>query len=974
MRLPSGGRIDRSRPLAFTFDGRRYTGYAGDTLASALLANGVHLVGRSFKLHRPRGILAAGVEEPNALVGIDRGEGRYEPNQRATTVPLHDGLVSESQNRWPTLRADLGAATRLIAPMIPAGFYYKTFMWPRRAWKTLYEPAIRRMAGLGRAPSAPDADRYAQRWAHCELLIVGGGPAGLAAALAASGASAEGRRVMLCDLDEEFGGSLLSDPEARIDGRPAWAWIEAAVATLRRRPNVTLLPRTTAFAYGIDNLVSLAERLTDHLPPAQARGARERLWLVRAERVVLATGAIERPLVFRNNDRPGVMLAGAAVTYVRRYGVLPGQLAVVCTDHDGGYAPALALARAGMRVAAIVDPRERPDPALAEEARAVGIEVLAGARPADTRGRRRVRAVRVGERWIACDLLLMAGGWTPSLHLFSQSRGEVRWSQEAQCFLPGRSAQHATSVGAACGNFALDSCLDDGWTAGGGGEGRPTAATARAIATPPARTMDDLEGPAFVDFQNDVTAKDIRLAVREGFHSIEHIKRYTTTGMATDQGRTSSVNALAIASRALDRPVAEVGLTTFRSPYTPTGFGTLVGMARGRLFDPERRTPTHAWAAARGAVFEDVGQWKRARYFPQGAQSMRAAVDRECLAVRASAGVFDASTLGKIEVVGPDAAEFLNRLYVNTFSKLGVERCRYGVLCREDGFVYDDGVIGRLATDRFHVTTTTGGAARVLHLMEDYRQTEFPELEVWLTSTTEQWGVIAVNGPRARDILRLLVSGIDLDGEAFPHMSLRHGEVAGVPARVFRVSFTGELGFEVNVPSSRTGEVWEAVIAAAREFGAGPYGTETMHVLRAEKGYIIVGQDTDGTVTPEDVGLGWAIGKNKPDFVGRRSLLRPAMRAPARKQLVGLRSADDGTVLEEGAQIVDPAGDPARSIGHVTSAYWSANLGRPIALALVRGGRARIGTMLGVATRSRPIPVAVVEPVFLDQDGARLHG
>ena len=949
MRLSTGGRVDRARPVSFSFDGRPMTGFAGDTLASALLANGVHLVGRSFKYHRPRGVFGAGVEEPNALVGVDRGEGRWEPNQRATTVPLYEGLTARSQNAWPSLRFDVGALNDLAAPLIPAGFYYKTFMHPRRAWEKLYEPLIRRAAGLGTAPTEPDPDRYAQHWAHAELLIVGSGPAGLAAAMAAA---PSGRRVILCDLDEELGGSLLSRPDAVIDGRPAWEWLESALATLCAAPNVRLLPRTTAFAYGIDNLVSLAERLTDHRPPAAATGARERLWQVRAGQVVIASGAHERPLVFPGNDRPGVMLASAAETYIRRYGVLPGKRVVVLVAHESGLRAAEAARAVGAEVK-VVDLREEPAP----EA---------------TRGRLRISGVKLRSGWEPCDLLLMAGGWTPALHLFSQSRGTVAWSEERQIFLPGESAQPETSVGGCNGTFGLDDCLAEGWAAGGDTGPRPSAEPGASGPSSPLARPDSADGRAFVDFQNDVTAKDIRLAVREGFRSVEHIKRYTTTGMATDQGRTSNINALAIASDALDRPVPAIGLTTFRAPYTPVTFGTMAAMTRGPLFDPVRTTPIHDWAVAQGAVFEDVGQWKRARYFPRAGEDMHTAVARECLAVRAGAGLFDASTLGKIEVVGPDAAEFLHRMYVNAFLKLGVGKCRYGVLCREDGFVFDDGVIGRIAEDRFHVTTTTGGAAGVLHMMEDYRQTEFPELKVWLTSTTEEWATIALQGPRARDILSPLVEGIDLDPESFPHMALKLGRVAGAPTRLWRVSFTGELGFEINVPSIHGRAVWEAVWEAGQRFGITAYGTETMHVLRAEKGYIIVGQDTDGTVTPFDAGLGWAVGKTKRDFVGKRSLERPAMLRADRKQLVGLDLPDGATVPEEGAQIVDPA-EPTRAIGHVTSAYASACLGRPIAMAMVRGGRERIGPV-AIAGEGAPVPARVCGTVFIDPEGARLSG
>lgn len=973
MRLAQGGRIDRSRPVRFSFDGREFSGFAGDSLASALLANDIHLVGRSFKYHRPRGILGSGVEEPNALVGVDRGRGRYDPNQRATMVPLYDGLTVETQNRWPSLKHDFGALNGLISPLIPAGFYYKTFMWPRRAWHNVYEPRIRRMAGLGRAPDTVDVDRYAQRYAHCELMIVGAGPAGLAAALAAA---PSGKRIILCDEHEEFGGSLLSRPGATIDGHPAWEWLTKALERLAGHTNVTLLPQTTAFAHGIDNMVALAERLTDHRPVEESGGARERHWLVRAAQVVLATGAIERPIVFQNNDRPGVMLASAVQTYINRFGVRPGGTAVLCTECDSGYEAAFAFAAAGGRVAAIADRRAAPPKALSEQAAALGIELLAHSPPRDTRGRQRVSAVEIGGRWIGCNLLMMAGGWTPSLHLFSQSRGQVVWSEAAQAFLPGAATQEVVTIGGGRGSFDLDRCIEEGREAGEGSasDARPKPGAAQVSPTAPLATPIGEASKAFVDFQNDVTARDIRLAVREGFRSVEHIKRYTTNGMATDQGRTSNLNALAIASHQLGRPVPSVGLTTFRAPYTPTSFGTLAGYARGRLFEPVRQTPTHGWAAARGAVFEDVGQWKRARYFPQPGESMDTAVRRECVATRTSVGIFDASTLGKIEVAGPDAGAFLDLLYINNFSKLGVGRCRYGVMLREDGFIYDDGVIARIAADRFHVTTTSGGAANVLHMMEDFRQTEFPDLKVWLTSTTEQWAVVGVNGPRAREVIAPLVDGIDLDGAAFPHMALREGRFAGVATRLFRVSFTGELGYEVNVPSSHGQRAWDAILEAGRNASITPYGTEAMHVLRAEKGYIIIGQDTDGTVTPLDAGLAWAIGKAKPDFVGKRSIERPAMLATDRKQLVGLLSIDARTLLKEGAQIVDPADDRTRSIGHVSSSYWSDALGRPIALALVRGGRSRMGAALEVAMPAGAIPVQIADPVFYDREGARLNG
>jgi sarcosine oxidase subunit alpha len=997
-RLAHGGRINRSKTLRFRFDGKEYVGCAGDTLASALIANGVHLMGRSFKYHRPRGLLSTGSDEPNALVGVGRDEAHYSPNLRASQVELYDGLLAESQNRYPTLGFDLGAINDLFSPLIPAGFYYKTFMWPAGAWKRLYEPRIRAMAGLGRAPRAPDADRYVQRFGHCDVLVVGAGPAGLAAAEAAAAA---GARVIVCDEQTEFGGSLLADHGASIDGLPAGGWIERTIGRIAKSDRATLLPRTTAFGYFTHNLVALVERVTDHLAEPNPHLPRERLWQVRAKEVVLATGATERPLVFPDNDRPGIMLAGAAQALVNRYGVKPGTRAVIATANDQAYGAALDLARAGVDVASIVDLRFEADGALPDAARKAGIAIRTGATLVGTTGRLRVDAALVSAigsdgktgsaQRIACDHIAMSGGFTPTVHLFSQSKSALRFDQTLQAYVPGTSVERVRAAGAARGLFGLEEALADGWEQGeaaclDAGFRAPRASSRRQVAaqasgndtwlgaTPHGRNPAFVK--AFVDFQNDVTAKDVTLAIREGFESIEHVKRYTTSGMATDQGKTSNMNTLSIAASALGKSIPEVGHTTFRMPYTPVTFGALAGMSRGELFDPARTTPIHRWAETRGAVFEDVGLWKRARYFPVAREDMHAAVARECKSVRSGVGIFDASTLGKIEVVGPDAAEFMNRMYVNAWTKLEPGRTRYGVMLREDGFVLDDGVVGRLAAYRFHVTTTTGGAPRVLAMMEDYLQTEWPELDVWLTSTTEEWGVIAVQGPNARKVIAPLIEGIDLDPAAMPHMSIRTGHICGVPTRLFRVSFTGELGFEVNVAADYAPAVWEAIFAAGASYGITPYGTETMHVLRAEKGYIIVGQETDGTATPDDVGLGWAVGKAKRDFVGKRSLARAAMARPDRKQLVGLLTEDPAIVLEEGAQIVADPGQkvPMTMLGHVTSSYRSPTLDRSIALAMVAGGRALTGKSLHVPMPDRAIAVRVVNPVFVDPEGKRLDG
>jgi sarcosine oxidase subunit alpha len=962
-RTPNGGRIDRTRPLEFSFDGRRYTGCRGDTLASALLANGVHLVGRSFKYHRPRGIMSAGSEEPNALVTIDRGAGRITPNLRATQLELHEGMRARSQNRFPSLAWDLGSVTNGIAPLLPAGFYYKTFMWPRTFWRHVYEPAIRAAAGLGKAPTIPDPDRYLHHYAHCDTLVIGAGPAGLAAALAAS---ANGARVVLCDEQPELGGALLAETEAHIAGQAASDWLRDTLGALGGRADVTLLPRTTAFGWFPDTLIGLVQRVTDHLDGPDPRLPRERLWHVRASKVVIAAGAVERPLVFSGNDRPGVMLADAARVYLRRYGVKVGTRAVIAASDDSAYAAGAALQEAGVVVSAVADLRtDASDPA-----RTSDLPVRVGVSVVSTSGKLRVsRATLSNGESIGCDAVLMCGGWTPSVHLYSQSRAKPRYDERLQAFLPGEWTALVRSAGACNGTFELAACLEEGYAAG-------DTAARRHYATPsaPAMVQPAIVGrEAFVDFQNDVTAKDIVIATQEGFRSIEHVKRYTTTGMATDQGKTANMNALAMMAGLMGQSVAQVGHTTFRMPYTPVTFGALAGIARRDLFEPVRRTPIHTWAATHGAMFESVGTWQRARWFPRDSEDMHRAVARECRAVRNAVGMFDATTLGKIEVVGPDAAEFLDRLYTGSFNRLAPGRCRYGVLLSEAGFVMDDGVVARLAPDRFHVTTTTGGAASVLHHMEDYRQTEFPELRVWLTSITEQWAVIAVQGPLARQVIGPLIAGIDLAPEAMPHMSVGEGRICDIPTRLFRVSFSGELGYEINVPADYGDAVWQAVYAAGEPHGITAYGTETMHVLRAEKGYIIVGQETDGTVIPADLGLDWTIGRTKRDFVGKRSLARPDMLRADRRQLVGLLAPE---VLEEGAQLVaDPtAAVPVPMLGHVTSAYWSEALRRPIALAMLSGGRARIGQTLYVPLPDRTVAVRVTGPVGYDREGGRLHG
>jgi len=1002
-RLPKGGQIDRSEAIRFSFDGREYTGYQGDTLASALLANDVKLLARSFKYHRPRGVMSAGTEEPNALVQLESGAHTL-PNVRATEIEIYEGLNANSQNCWPSLQFDVGAINNTLGRFLPAGFYYKTFMWPKFLWMK-YEEVIRHSAGLGKSPLAADPNCYDHQHLHCDILIVGAGPAGLAAALAAAETGAE---VVLMDENAKWGGSL-SDQDGDIQGLPASQWIDQSIASMQDHPQVKCLRRTTVTGYYDHNYLVANQRISNHLGPnAPADIPRERLWKIRAQKVILATGAIERPLVFADNDRPGILLASALQRYITHYGVLPGRKLAILCNNDSAYALAANASRAGAEVV-VLDIRETTPAPCLQLSRTHNFELRENTTITGVRYKDGLKAIDVALlthdgsdiegniETLEADLIGVSGGWSPALHLYSQAGGKLAYDENRHCFLPRGDQKlkpDARLVGSCAGDFSLNDCLERGHQAGLQAAtdcGFEAGQTSAPTATEQAWLCRDLrplwilpcdhpigQGPKkhFHEPHNDSTIADITLAQREGYLSVEHLKRYTTTGMGIDQGKTSNVNALTVMAQLRNKPISEVGTTTFRPPYTTLSFGTIVGQNRRELFLQKRTSPMEPWHQEHGAIYEDVGDWKRPRYFPKAGESMQQAVQRECRAVRSSVGILDATTLGKIDIQGPDAAKLLNMVYTNAWSLLGINRCRYGLMLNEHGMVFDDGVTTRLGDNHFHMTTTTGGAARVMNWLEELLQTEWPEWQVYCTSVTEQWAVMAINGPRARDLLAGLCDA-DLSIEAFPFMSMIETEVAGIPARIYRISFTGELAFEINVPSRYGLHVWKAVMKAGEDYDLTPYGTEAMHVLRAEKGFIIVGQETDGSATPFDLGMSWIVSKKKKDFIGKRSLARSDTAREGRKQLVGLFTEDPHFVLPEGAHLVSevkPA-PPMAMIGHVTSSYMSPAVGRSIAMAMLVDGANRIGEHLHVALMDGSIQkVTVTDFVFFDKEGERARG
>ena len=998
-RLQTGGIVDRSRPLQFEFDGNRYEGYAGDTLSSALLANGVHFVSRSFKYHRPRGILCSGSDEPNALVQLARGA-RTEPNVRATTQELFDGLIAASQNRWPSLGFDVGAINNALSRLLPAGFYYKTFMWPPTPrWWLRYEHLIRHAAGMGRSATVADPDRYEHQYTHCDVLVIGGGPAGLAAARAAAHA---GARVFVCDENPAFGGGLhgLHRDSAKIDGKASALWIDGVVRDLSRNADVTLLPRTTAFGYYDGNLVGLNERVTDHLGAPAVHMPRQRTWKVRASTVVLASGAHERGIAYANNDLPGTLLAGAARAYVDRYAVKPGIRAVVVTNNDSAYAAALSLERAGVAIGAVVDARNEQDiaGAFAIHTRDKGIRVLSGSVLVAAHGSKRVTAVDIeslsGGRLtvIDCDLVCVSGGWNPAVHLFSQARGTLRYDESLATFVPDRSPLSILTAGGVNGRSDLADALADGHAAGleaaakaglRGGKA-PLAPQAEPIASSRLRPLWSVptrnrSAKRFVDLQNDVTVSDITLAVREGYESVEHLKRYTTLGMGTDQGKTSNILGLALLAEQLDRPISRIGTTTFRPPYSPVTLGAFPGEDAGPHIEPTRDSAMHDWHVEHGACFVNAGLWKRPHSYPRAGETPDDAANREARNVRTNVGLVDVSTLGKIELQGRDVAEFLNRVYINRWDTLAAGRCRYGVMLRDDGMVLDDGTTSRLGASHYLMTTTTANAVHVMQHLESLLQIDWPDLEVYVTSVTEQWSAAALSGPRAREVLAA-VADIDVSNSAFPFLAVGECKVRGaagaIPARLFRMSYSGELAYEIHVPADRGRAMWEAVLAAGAPHGIMPYGTEAMSTLRIEKGHVVIGSEADGRTTADDLGMGKLVNAGKW-CVGKPLLSRPALVASDRWQLVGL-TALHRAVMPRGAKIVaDPDHAlPNPMLGHVTSSCWSPNLESWIALALVANGRARAGETLWAVSplADTRVRVRVGAPAFIDPEGERLRG
>ncbi|MDP2518817.1 sarcosine oxidase subunit alpha family protein [Shimia thalassica] len=997
-RLASGGRLlNKGKQVHFSFNGKQLTGFEGDTLASALLANDQMMIGRSFKYHRPRGIVASGAEEPNALFNMGEG-GKFEPNQRATTTELFNGLSCASQNHWPSLEFDVGAINNHMTRFFPAGFYYKTFMFPAFAWKHVFEPIVRQSAGLGKAPKDRDVDTYEHFYAYVDVVIIGGGVAGLQAAKAAG---ASGAKVILMEQTPHWGGRAPVDG-GDVDGMPVEDYITTLINDLKQMPNVTMRNRMMGAGVYDHGYVLGYERVTDHTP--LENGPRHRLWRIRTKQIVTATGAIERPLSFAGNDIPGVMLASAVRDYVVDYGVSIGDRTVVVTNNDDAYRTAIALKKAGLEVPVVLDARASGGGALAEEAKALGIRVENGKGIAKVKGGKRVTGVAIcaqaGEgsvlEEIKCDAVAMSGGWSPVVHLWSHCGGKLIWDDAQAHFRPDATRPpkgadgegFVIPAGIANGPLDLPAVLADANAAGRAAVeaiGMTSDVTAPVAEEKPEAAMEPVwlmpqgAGPklrikTWLDYQNDVKVSDVRLAAQEGYESVEHTKRYTTLGMATDQGKLSNINGLATLAGQLNAPIPAVGTTTFRPPYTPISFGAIAGEARDEVFQPLRRTPISGWHADNNAFDEPVGQWRRPYCYPQNGESHADAVKREINQTRNSVGLLDASTLGKIIVKGPDAGKFMDMMYTNMMSTLKPGKCRYGLMCNENGFLMDDGVVARIDEDTFLCHTTTGGAERIHGWMEDWLQCEWWDWKVYTANVTEQYAQIAVVGPNARKVIEKLGGDMDVSKEALAFMEWKDGKIGDFDARAYRISFSGELSYEIAVPASQGRAFWDALLEAGAEFGIMPYGTEGLHVMRAEKGFIMIGDETDGTVIPQDLNLNWAISKKKEDFLGKRAQLRDHMASADRWKLVGLETLD-GSVIPDGSYIPadgNNANGQRNVQGRVTSTYYSPTLDRGIAMALVHNGLDRMGDVIECNTVSGTmIKAKIVDPVFYDKEGEK---
>ena len=992
-RLDNIGYINRDKKISFTFNGKKYFGYEGDTLASALLANGIHLVGRSFKYHRPRGFFGAGVDEPNAKVQLYKGA-KTEPNANATEVELVEGLIVKSQNCWPSVSFDFGAINNLFQKFFPAGFYYKTFMWPKSFWYKVYEPIIRKAAGLGVAPLKPDPDRYEHKYEYCDVLIAGSGPSGLASALAAA---KNGARVILAEDKSRFGGSLLVD-EVTIGNKKGKEWADEAISQLKSMPNVIVKNRSQVFGYYDHNMMVMFERTRDHIENPNKFTPRQKLWYIRAKEIIISAGSIERPLIFGNNDRPGILLSSAAKEYLKVYGVLVGRKPIIFTNNDSAYDTAIEFKKNGINPL-VVDTRTNSDSSVISEAKNLNIDIKFSHGIANTKGHLKVNSATIGKfnsdkssyenlEEVSCDCICVSGNWTPTVHLSSQSGNKLKFNETIDAFIPSQSRQKESTIGSANGSFTLKQALEDGFNKGFELSNKITNKNSKSTApTSNERSYGEHDKfwcmplpknkhyKRFVDFQNDVAVSDIELAVREGFRSIEHVKRYTTLGMATDQGKTSNLNGLQLVSNIEGKIVPEVGHTTFRPPYTAVTIGTIVGREVGKHYRPTRKSPMHEWHEKNNAVFVDAGLWLRPRYYKQDNESLEEAAKREANNVRKNVGVCDVTSLGKIDIKGPDTAEFLNRIYTNAWMKLPVGKARYGVMLREDGIVFDDGTTTRISENHFHMTTTTAQAVNVLAHLEYYLQVVWPELNVNVLSTTEQWAGAALAGPNSRELLSKLFPETNILNEALPFMGYKESDLFDVPARIFRISFSGELAYEINVESSYGTFMWEKIIEFGQEMNIEPYGTEALSTLRIEMGHV-AGSELDGRTIPYDVSLEGMLSKKK-DFIGKRSLTREAFLNPKREKVVGVIPLDKKTTIPEGSHLVKDgnASSPNPKLGHVSASCWSVEYNNPFSLAIIQDGKNRIGEKLYAVSplNNKNIAVEIVSSHYVDPKGERVR-